>query len=95
MCKDIYGNVPMFQFSVPAGLSQWGTPSVIPFDSKNNILLKEFKGNYIDVCGGDPAFKALGDGKYAGGSDFLHFKIPGGYDILWPNIKKGIFDRIK
>ena len=105
MCKDIYGNVPMFQFSVPAGLSQWGTPSVIPFDSKNNILLKEFKDNYIDVCGGDQAFtyngsdvgtfKDLGEGKYYGGSDFLHFKIPGGYDILWPNIKKGIFDRIK
>lgn len=105
MCKDIYGNVPMFQFSVPAGLSQWGTPNVIPFDSKNSILLKEFKDNYIDVCGGDPAFtyngsdvstfKTLGNGKYAGGSDFLHFKIPGGYDILWPNIKKGIFDRIK
>lgn len=105
MCKDIYGNVPMFQFSVPAGLSQWGTPSVIPFDSKNNILLKEFKDNYIDVCGGDLAFtyngsdvgtfKTLGKGKYYGGSDFLHFKIPDGYDILWPNIKKGIFDRIK
>lgn len=100
MFQDFCGNAQLFQFSVPAGIGQYGGSHILSYKSHNDKEKSMFGNNFIEICNGDSEFTASSIGDIGTGNnknkygDGLHFTDKG-YDELWPRMKDAILSRVK